>query len=367
MSRGRPPAGGTAPLGGSARPLAEAYDVALLDLDGVVYVGSAAVPAAAAALAAARGRGMRTVFVTNNASRPPDVVAAHLTDLGVPAAAGDVVTSAQAAARLLAGRLPAAAEVLVVGGEGLRVALRERGLVPVARCGPATAAVVSGFSPDLGWRDLAEGTYAVREGLPWVASNLDRTVPTPRGLAPGNGLLVDVVAAAAGRRPDAVAGKPELPLHQEAVARTGSLHPLVVGDRLDTDVEGARRAGVDSLLVLTGVTAAEDLLAAPPTVRPTYLGPDLAALLVPHLAPQPTDAGWACGGWRARADRGEVVLSGGGDRWDGLRAAAAACWLAADEKGPLPHAALIEVVARLGLGPRRATSAQGASDSEQGA
>ncbi len=239
---------------GSDVPLATRHDVALLDLDGVLYVGPDAVPGAPEAVIAASRAGLRPAYVTNNASRTPETVAEHLRRLGLPARAEDVVTSAQAAATLAADRLPAGAEVLVVGGEGLQVAVRERGLVPVHEAGDGVAAVLQGFSPDVGWRLLAEGTYAVAAGLPWIATNMDATVPTPRGAAPGNGALVRLIAQAAGREPDAVAGKPERPLHHESVRRTGARNPVVVGDRMDTDIEGANRAGVPSLLVLTGVT-----------------------------------------------------------------------------------------------------------------
>jgi glycerol-1-phosphatase len=259
------------------RSLPEAYDVALLDLDGVIYVGAEPVDHAVAALARARAAGLRLAFVTNNAARRPEAVAEQLTDLGVPASAAEVVTSAQAAARLLADRLPAGARVLVVGGDGLQAALVERGLTPVAGADEHPAAVVSGFHPDVGWRLLAEGAYAVAAGLPWVASNVDPTIPMPRGKAPGNGALVAAIRLATGREP-VVAGKPEPPLHREAILRTGARHPLVVGDRLDTDIEGAVRAGADSMLVLSGVSGAVDLVSAPPARRPTFVARDLRAL-----------------------------------------------------------------------------------------
>jgi HAD superfamily hydrolase (TIGR01450 family) len=258
------------------------YDVALLDLDGVVYRGEEPVPGAAEAIAAARAAGMRFAFVTNNAARTPAAVAARLAEVGVPAGADDVVTAAQAAATLLRTLVPAGARVLVTGGEGLRVATAEAGFAVVASADDAPAAVVQGYAPDLAYADLAETALAVRAGAVWVASNLDATIPTARGELPGNGALVALVAHATGRRPDASAGKPERALHDEAVRRSGAVRPLVVGDRLDTDIEGANRVGCDSLLVLTGVTDAAALLAAPPERRPTYVARDLGALLVPY-------------------------------------------------------------------------------------
>jgi glycerol 3-phosphatase-2 len=315
----------------SQEPLVSVYDVALLDLDGVVYIGGAAIPGAAEALHKADAAGMRLAYVTNNAFRTPAAVAALLTSLGVPAAAQDVVTSAQAAARLLAERLPAGAPVLVVGGSGLRMALRERGLRPVSTAADKPLAVVQGYAPDLSYSMLAEGGLAVRAGALFVASNADLTIPGRRGIAPGNGSLIQVIATATGVRP-LVAGKPEPPLHRESVLRTGARHPLVVGDRLDTDIEGAHRAGADSLLVLTGVTGPAEAVLAPPSQRPTYLAEDLAGLLEPHPGVEETDDGYGCGGWTARRDGGRLELSGQGERIDGLRALCAAAW-AADGAG----------------------------------
>ncbi|MGV9270381.1 HAD-IIA family hydrolase [Kitasatospora sp. NPDC003701] len=323
----------TAP-GGSELPLTEAYDTALLDLDGVVYAGPNAIDHAADSLAAARTAGMRLAYVTNNASRPPRVVAAHLTELGVPAEPADVINSAQAAARVVAEKVPAGSKVLVVGGPGLEEALAERGLVAVRTLAEEPLAVVQGFDPSVGWAHLAEASYAVQSGLPWVASNTDLTVPTAHGIAPGNGTLVAAVRAATGVEPE-VAGKPLPPMHRETVLRTGARRPLVVGDRLDTDIEGAFNGGVDSLLVFTGVTTAAQLLAAPAEHRPTYLAEDLRGLLTAHPAVtgQP-DGGFGCGGWVVVAQDGVLRLEGvGADRWDGLRALCAAAWTALDADG----------------------------------
>jgi glycerol-1-phosphatase len=313
---------------GCPKPLTDVYDAALLDLDGVIYVGQALVPHAAEALAEARRRRMRLAFVTNNASRPPQAVADHLAELGIPARHDEVATSAQAAARLVEQLVPPGSAVLVVGGWGLEEALQEHGLRPVHSADEQPAAVVQGFHPTVGWELLAEGAYAVQRGVPWVASNLDLTIPTARGIAPGNGSLVNVVRAASGGTP-LVAGKPELPLHQEAIDRTNARRPLVVGDRLDTDIEGAVKAATDSLLVLTGVTRPETLLVAEAHLRPTYLAEDLRGLLTPHppVVRRP-DGAWECEGWTARIREARLVVMGEGDRYDGLRAACAACWQA---------------------------------------
>nr|WP_232827566.1 HAD-IIA family hydrolase [Jiangella endophytica] len=290
------------------QPLTQTYDVALLDLDGVVYIGAHPVPHAPEALRQARAAGMRLAFVTNNASRPPERVAVHLTEIGVDARPDEVVTSAQAAARLLAEQLPSGSKVLVVGGEGLEVALREQDLVPVSGADDGPVAVVQGFSPKVGWPMLAEGTYAVASGLPWVATNTDPVVPTDRGRAPGNGTLVDAIRTATGREP-VVAGKPEPPMHREAMLRSQATRPLVVGDRLDTDVEGANAAGADSLLVLTGVTDPIDLVQAPPRLRPTYVGHDLRALAQPADALSVRAGEAKVGDWHAVVEGGELRLA----------------------------------------------------------
>ncbi|MBA3234023.1 MAG: HAD-IIA family hydrolase, partial [Propionibacteriales bacterium] len=257
----------------------------MLDLDGVVYIGPDAVDGVPELLAEVRDRGMTLAFVTNNASRTPTSVAHHLNDLGVDAQTADVVTAAQAAARELATRLDAGAKVLVVGGEGMRIALHEQGLTAVSAVADEPVAVAQGFDRSVGWEQLAEAAYAIQAGAMWVASNLDRTIPTVGGVAPGNGTLVDAVAAAVGARPSVVAGKPYRPLFDETVLRKDARCPIVVGDRLDTDIEGANSCGADSLLVLTGVTDLQQLCSAPPKRRPTYVSWTLAGLLTTHLKP----------------------------------------------------------------------------------
>ena len=309
----------------STEPLDSIYDVALLDLDGTVYLSGAAIPGAAEALRKADAAGMRLAYVTNNAFRTPAAIAALLTGFGVAAEPHDVVTSAQAAARMLADRLPAGARVLAIGGAGLRMALRERGLRPVSTATDRPQAVAQGYSPDVSYSILAEGGLAVAAGALFVASNGDVTLPSRRGRQPGNGSLLRVIATATGVQP-MVAGKPEPPLHHESVLRTGAKRPLVVGDRLDTDIEGARRVDADSLLVLTGVTGPIEVILAPPQQRPSYLAEDLAGLLEPHPEITGQDGTGCCGGWTARLDGNGLELDGSGERIDGLRALCAAAW-----------------------------------------
>ncbi len=343
---------------GQRAPAAD-YDVALLDLDGVVYSGPQAIAGAPEALSRAKEAGLRLAFVTNNASRSPSAVAAHLTRLGVPARSSDVVTSAQAAASVIASKFPPGSAVLVAGSNGLRIALRERGMRPVSLAADKPVAVVQGFVPGINYELLAEAGVAVRDGAFYVATNSDSTLPTPRGPQPGNGSLLAVIITATGVQP-VVAGKPQTPLHAEAVARTGARHPLVVGDRLDTDIEGAVRGGADSMLVLTGVTSPKGAVLAPPGQRPTYLSADLGGLVEPQplIGPRGNDgpvpgeessksagvpAGGGAGreddnparayrlaGWQAAWPGGSspIELSGDGAWIDGLRALCAAAWAA---------------------------------------
>jgi glycerol-1-phosphatase len=311
---------------GSQERLSDHYDAALLDLDGVVYLGGTPIAGAADALTHAASRGMRLAFVTNNASRTPSAIAAQLTGMGIKATATDVVTSAQAAAHLIADRFPAGSPVLVVGGMGLRQAVRERGLRPVSVAAEHPVAVAQGYAHDISYGQLAEGALAIRAGAWYVASNADATLPTTRGLQPGNGSLIQVLVTATGQEP-VVAGKPEPPLHRESVERVGAKRPLVVGDRLDTDIEGAMRGGADSLLVLTGVTRPADLLLAPPDRRPTYVAADLAGLNASQPEVIRKGNQFSCGGWTATSgDDGEPQVTGSGDSIDGLRALCAAAW-----------------------------------------
>jgi glycerol 3-phosphatase-2 len=264
--------------GSAAQRLADGYDLVIFDLDGVVYEGAIPIPGAVEAINKLHAEGARIAYVTNNASRQPGEVAALLTSLGLTVTGDDVVTSAQAAAALLAEKLAPGSEVLVIGAAALRVEVERAGLVPVASASTRPVAVVQGYGPQVGWAELAEACLAVRAGALWVATNGDRTLPSPRGPVPGNGALVAALVAALDRAPDAVVGKPEPILFARAAQRFGARHTLVIGDRLDTDVAGAHRAGMASMLVLTGVARASDLLSVSAEDRPTYLGRDLEAL-----------------------------------------------------------------------------------------
>ena len=324
----------SATLLGSAVPLHEAFDAALVDLDGVTYRGPDVVPGAPEALTAARDAGMSLVYVTNNASRSARDVAAHLTSVGIPATPEQVFTAAQAAAAILADRFAAGARILVVGGAGLREAVEAVGMTIVESATDKPVAVVQGWSADVGWRQLAEASYAAREGAYFLATNLDLTLPNDRGMAPGNGSLVRVVATASGVEPES-AGKPEPAMYVRAAERVGATRPLVVGDRLDTDLGGARAADIPGLLVLSGVSQALDALRAAPGVRPSFIGESIAALGEAHPAPESRDGWWHVGEAAARIVGGTIEWEGrrGVDR---LRAGCAAAWAAADD-GEVGH------------------------------
>jgi HAD superfamily hydrolase (TIGR01450 family) len=308
----------------SERPLAELYDLAMLDLDGVVYIGPDAVAGAPEHVAQARSAGMRVAFITNNARRPPLQVAAHLRDLGVAAQPQDVVTSAQAAAQVLLDRLGAGARVVLLGADGLEEAVVEAGLKPVGVRDDAEA-LVSGYGPDVSWHDIMRAAVRIRDGLWWVASNSDLTIPTSFGVAPGHGVLVETLRRFAGVEP-VVAGKPSRPLLDETIRRVGGARPLMVGDRLDTDIEGAVSAGIDSLLVLTGVTGLPELVAARPGERPTYLSVDLGGLAVAHPEVAVEDGVASVRGWTACVDGGSLVVRGDGKPDDWWRVVAAVAW-----------------------------------------
>ncbi|RSM76818.1 HAD family hydrolase [Amycolatopsis sp. WAC 01375] len=304
-----------------ADALSAGYDAVLFDLDGTVYHGGIVVPGAPEALRALRDHGTAVRWVTNNASKAPAEVSAHLEALGLPATPEEVHTSSQAAATLLGERLPQGSVVLVVGTDSLAAQIESAGLRTVREAGPDVAAVVQGHSPENTWAALAEACLAIRAGALWVATNVDATLPTERGLLPGNGSMVAALRTATGVEP-LVAGKPAPLLFTTAARDAGAERALVVGDRLDTDIEGAVAAGIDALCVLTGVADAASLIKARPEERPRYLSWDLSGLSsrAELLEIGPKD------GWRVTA-RGDVLEADGeGDSLDLLRVLCAAAW-----------------------------------------
>lgn len=257
--------------------LRDRFEALLLDLDGTLFRGHERITGAPEALSAGAPE-QRLMYVTNNASRSADAVALHLRELGFDAHEDEVVTSAQAAARLLAQRIPPGSCVLVVGTDDLMSEVENVGLQAIRRFdGVLPSAVVQGHSTQTGWPDLAEAAYALRQGALWVAANTDATLPTERGLAPGNGSMVAALRHASGLEP-IVAGKPYAPLMEDALERAGTRAALVVGDRLDTDIDGAYATGLESFMVLTGVSTLQDLRTQPADRMPTYVAESLDAL-----------------------------------------------------------------------------------------
>ena len=330
----------------STEPLSSVYEIALLDLDGVAYRGQQPVEHAAGAIAEAREHGMRAMFVTNNANRPPQEVADQLTSLDIPTDPAEILTAAQAGAAILAEHIPAGSLVLPVGGAGLTEALTELGFRTTTTADDEPAAVIQGFNPDLGWRQLSEAALAIRAGAFYVATNLDSTLPLERGQHLGNGSLVAAVVHATGVTPVS-GGKPQAEIFDQAVKKAGGGTALAIGDRLDTDLAGARAADVPGLHVLTGVSDARDVVLAAPEERPSFLAADLRGLNEPHPAVTVTvgeggvtaqvrretatasSRGLTLDGAQVTADTGAITV----DAW---RALAAAAWAAADHGQAVP-------------------------------
>lgn len=315
----------------TAGRLIDGFDGVLADLDGVVYTGHQAIEGATSALERLGTEGKSLAYVTNNASRSSDQVAAHLRELGAPAVAEQVFGSALAGAELLARQVAPGASVLVVGSETLADAVRAQGLDVVASAADKPDAVIQGFAPTLGWQDLAEASYAVTAGAVWVATNTDMSIPQERGIAPGNGTLVAAVTAATGQSPS-VAGKPGAALFETAARHSGVERALVIGDRLDTDILGGNRAGMATALVLTGVDTVRTALSARADERPDYLIGSLVELFEEYPEVRIEDGRYSCGQAVAEVNEFAVTVTGREDDVDSWRAACSA-WYAADPDG----------------------------------
>ncbi|MFC7343625.1 HAD-IIA family hydrolase [Saccharopolyspora griseoalba] len=303
--------------------LLDGHDAVLLDLDGTVYRGGEAAPGALEAIREVHRRGVAVRYVTNNASKPARAVVDHLAAFGLEAEEREVSTSAQAGAAVLAEKLPAGSRVLVLGAPALVAEVEGLGLEPVREFAEEPVAVVQGLFAELTYGQFAEAALAIRAGALWVACNGDRTLPTERGLLPGNGALVELLRAATDQDP-LVAGKPERPLLDRAVSSAGAGDPLMVGDRLDTDIAGAVHAGMPSLMVLTGVNTPRDLLEAVPEQRPDHVAADLRGLHAPVAEVAVAEQS----SWSVRGGGDELELAGAGDALGALRALCAARWAA---------------------------------------
>ena len=321
------------PKRATASPV-DGVDVVLADLDGVVYTGRNAIGHAVESLNRVQET-KRVGYITNNASRTDAQVGDHLRELGLNLVTEDVVTSPQSAVALLKDIVTPGATILVIGGEGLRDEVSKAGFVITDSATDHPAAVVQGFSPDLGWKHLAEASFALNAkdangeplNTPWVATNMDWTIPVERGIAPGNGTMVSAVHLAVGRLP-VVAGKPEVPIFKEAMRRFGTKNVLFIGDRLDTDILGANRAGIPSAVVLTGIDRAKQLLAAPEGSRPTYILGDLRELHEPYPESVTGKNGSVTvRGARVRKQGKDIIIEReGDDELDLLRAACGVIW-----------------------------------------
>jgi glycerol 3-phosphatase-2 len=256
--------------------LAGRYDALFIDLDGVVYRGDQAIPAAAHVLPELRRAGPSLLFLTNNSARTPDQVAEKLRGLGVQAEPKEVLTSALATAALLRKEGAAGGTAFVIGERGVREALQTVGIQLVDGEPDRADLVVVGWDRTVDYAKLRTASLLVERGARLIATNADASYPAREGLWPGAGALLAVVTTTTGAHPTVV-GKPSSPLFQAAAEATGATRPLVVGDRLDTDVGGAAAMGWDSLLVWTGAARPADLLAA--RTLPTYVGEDLSVLL----------------------------------------------------------------------------------------
>jgi len=270
------------------------YDTLLADLDGVVYEGKNAIEPAPSVINGLQESGVKVGYVTNNSSRRPEAIAEQLRGFGVATQPEQVIGSAETGAELLSTLIPSGSKVLVVGGEGLRHAVVSAGFELVESSDDEPAGVIQGFAPDVAWHHLAEASYAIQKGAKWVATNQDWTIPREKGMAPGNGTLVSAVHTAVGILPP-VAGKPEPEIFLTALRKLGAERAIFVGDRIDTDISGANRAGIDSAVVMTGVATRKELLGLKPENRPIFILENLGDLLAPYVAPKATKRGYKCG------------------------------------------------------------------------
>ena len=338
-------------LHGSRKPLVETADVLLIDLDGVCYAGTRDIPHAATGLAAARESGVKFQFLTNNASRTPEQVAEKLKGHGIAADPTEVMTAAMDAVEILTQKIEPESKVLVIGTQALIDTVAKAGFEVVSKASEQPVAVIQGYGPEVGWRQLSEAAYAISAGALFMATNLDATLPTEDGFALGNGSLVAAVEHATGQKPFA-GGKPFAGIYRKAAAHAGATKPLAVGDRLDTDIAGAVAADMLSLHVLTGVSDAKAVALAYPDRRPSYLGLDLTDLMRVHPGPvhQPTGA-WTSGESAAfmvaedgRVMRDEEPVDNGQVlSLEDYRALVAAVWDARD-RGVFVHLPDLQVV-----------------------
>jgi len=306
--------------------LIDSFDSLLLDLDGVVYRGKKAIAGAVESITKAQRLGKSVGYITNNASRTPSQIAMQLREFGISVEDHQIIGSARAAAKLLAGKIPSGSKVLVVGGEGLRTEVEALGFSLVASSEELPSAVIQGFSPEVGWKDLAEAAFAIQNGAIWIATNQDWTLPLEKGIAPGNGTLVGAVHTAVGILPE-FAGKPFRPIFDSALSELGFQKPLVIGDRLDTDIKGAVAAGLESAAVLTGIAGNKELLGAKSDERPNYILTDLSELFSDYPKPKRTKSSVSFGQSEVEIIGDRLMISAGNpSAVDTIRAATDLVW-----------------------------------------
>jgi HAD superfamily hydrolase (TIGR01457 family) len=299
------------------------YDTVLCDLDGVIYEGKDAIVDAVETINKFIAQGVSVGYVTNNSSRKPETIADQLAGFGIRTEPENIISSAKTGVEILATLIPAGAKVLVVGGEGLRSRVLEAGFELVVNSDEKPAGVIQGFDPSVAWTDLAEASYSIANGAKWVATNQDWTIPREKGIAPGNGTLVSAVHTAVGQLP-IVAGKPEPAIYKTALEHFGSKKAIFIGDRIDTDIRGANRAKIDSVLVMTGISTRKEALGLKQEDRPVFIIETMAELLYEYDQPKKTKRGFACRGVEVELLGNKVLVTNGDPKSIGaLRAACA--------------------------------------------
>ncbi len=256
--------------------LLAAHDAVICDLDGVVYRGTEPIPHAVDALAAVMKRGMPVMFATNNDTRTDREIAARLTAMGLTTEANQVVTAPQVVADLIARHHLAGTKVAAFGSPALSAALHSAGLL-VCRPGEGAGILAQGLMPSTTPADLTSLADAIGAAHHWFVTNTDRMVVRESGPMPGNGTILQSLRKLTRRSP-VLAGKPAPHLLHMAAARIRATRPLVIGDQLDTDIAAAHRAGMASLLVMTGLCDQASLDSAPAQARPTYHADNLSVL-----------------------------------------------------------------------------------------
>jgi 4-nitrophenyl phosphatase len=253
----------------------------VLDMDGVVWKSDAPIGDLPKTFARIRERGLKFVFATNNGTKTPEEYRQKLSSLGVEVDTSQVVTSALAVAHMLDAtrKYPRGTKIFMIGGPGVREALEEKGfdLLPVERA-PEAKAFVMGIDRTITFDKVSEATLLVSAGVPFYATNTDRTFPTPRGEIPGAGSWLSVVTMATGVQP-IVAGKPFPTMMEFSLERleTSKEETLIVGDRLETDIASGQAAGCPTAAVLSGVSTREQVEAWKPS--PTIIAESLAELV----------------------------------------------------------------------------------------